>query len=710
MICAVCMAVFQSSQASGNHHKDFKDLEQAAKNGCRICHVFREYFLEGIEEGHVFRGYFLASIEGEGPRLKYDIKFDGSWRDHWRLEVYPDGENEHWIKGGGSPRVYIQVLPEDNGFPVGYSDFLDCVDNDLRVDPTKVRREFPVPRFIPDNTGHPEVAKTARHWFENCRCRKRGQQRRPVWYPPRLINVGQFEGGPAHLVERETQPLEGYYATLSHCWGESPDFITLTEDNLDEFRKCIPLDQLPASFRDAILTCQRIDIPYLWIDSLCILQSGEGAPSDWHYHVSGEMTKIYANCDLNIAIDVAENPHQGAFRSRDPTYLQDCLVWTYGGPGFGQHVSKARLPPQSVGSASHSGVFRCAIFQHQDFHVTREDLPLIKRAWVYQERLLSPRTLHFQADRIAWQCDHWSALTEYLHGDLAYANFDCLYQIQFNLTGDIVEKDPLHLFFDRVFQYSCCDLSHPTKDKLVAFAAIARHFSLFIGGEYCAGLFRSSMPLSLLWEASGRRSNEYRAPSWSWANIDGRIRDPAIFGFGYHINGRPEHEPELLAKVQNVSVELVDQTNPYGQVRSASISLSGPFAAWAELFGDLGETATLSLEPKEPASFWRPIGLQTGRGLFVDITLDDRSWSGPTSRLFFVAIATDASGPGSWEEPEQSKTGEICDPTRSTRECFCWGLLLQRLQDGMFQRVAMWQATYGLTESGGFKETTVTII
>jgi hypothetical protein len=35
--------------------------------------------------------------------------------------------------------------------------------------------------------------------------------------------------------------------------------------------------------------------------------------------------------------------------------------------------------------------------------------PLLKRAWVFQERLLSPRLLHFSFGELIWECRHVSA-------------------------------------------------------------------------------------------------------------------------------------------------------------------------------------------------------------------------------------------------------------------------------------------------------------
>ncbi|KAK8174976.1 hypothetical protein IWX90DRAFT_373819, partial [Phyllosticta citrichinensis] len=81
-----------------------------------------------------------------------------------------------------------------------------------------------------------------------------------------------------------------------------------------------PVEKLPKSFQDALAICNELGIKYLWIDSLCIIQSNEEANEDWLEHAR-LMADIYKNCSLNIAIDRASNPYQGAFVERIPMSL-----------------------------------------------------------------------------------------------------------------------------------------------------------------------------------------------------------------------------------------------------------------------------------------------------------------------------------------------------------------------------------------------------
>jgi len=74
------------------------------------------------------------------------------------------------------------------------------------------------------------------------------------------------------------------------------------------------------------------------------------------------------------------------------------------------------------------------------------------------------------------------------------------------------------------------------QDKLPAIAGIARYYQLLTNsqhGRYLTGLWEHSPLFLLLWHTtphwkfhfnpSNRKPRSYRAPSWSWASIDGRV-------------------------------------------------------------------------------------------------------------------------------------------------------------------------------------------
>lgn len=671
MLCAVCMSIFQTDAKQGLHHKNFQSLATAAKNGCRICLYLRS---------NLFSEH-LSHIE-------YQVRWENAWEFLWNIEFYDavSGPSINLDKSRSYSNwfLFVDVFSLRKP-PIGYEDFLALVVADQISEPTRVRTEFPPLREIPDNTGHQEVARLAKKWLQTCKdhhdC---GSASEDGWYPKRLIHVGDDQQSPRLIVSKDERP-EGCYAALSHCWGENPEFLVLTSDNLSNFCTEIQLQNLPASFRDAVITCRRIGIPYIWIDSLCILQSGLGSHEDWLSH-SEDMHLVYHNCALNISIDVSENPHGGAFRSRDPMYLQDCYVWT-----------PFRTPPKPSSESEHdvddskerSDLWNiCAIFTSDDFSWSRIDLPLSYRAWVFQERLLSPRTLHFVSDRISWECDRSRNLTEYLPGgvgDDVWNGFDCMAQNAFSVR----EKGDLFTYYlGLVSQYTDRRLSHPDEDKLVAFAAVARRCISWFGSDYCAGIFRSTMPQGLLWEMSsfGRlgRSKVYRAPSWSWASLDCRVRFDIL-----------EVEGTVLAVVDDVTVESVDPNNRFGQVKSASLTLTGPLVASDALVLKDANDEEFVAEGRFGRESYQDI--QTMLGHSFGITADTvafwedgerKAWLISQKNLYLLAVL---------ETSKRSHTH---------------GLLVQKNDDGTFTRAGNWEAGPGFVSkhaAGTCRFTTETI-
>ncbi|RGP81311.1 hypothetical protein FLONG3_455 [Fusarium longipes] len=678
MLCATCMSMFQSPATSGDHHQTSENLDRAATNGCRICNCLR-----------------LERILEEWRPLKYDFSFHNAWQFHGEILFRKDErlrplENQRW-------RVYIQVA-KSASIPLGYNEFLASVKDDLALNPSRVRLEFPPLRNIPDNTGHKDVLRLAKRWLETCQseygCHYKVNGTRKWWCPARLIDVGSDTRSPRLLISGQDD-IDGGYAALSHCWGEKPDFLMLSSDNLSEFRDAIKVSELPASFREAITTCRHLKIPFIWIDSLCIFQSGPTAQDDW-LNQSEEMHRVYEHCLLNISIDVSANPHQGAFRTRNPLYLQDCYLWTpfplfpqpYEPPptSYRDFVirKESTMNVEDVGETNDTpGMIAqhalCAIFTRQDFFNARQNLPINERAWVFQERLLSQRTLHFSTDRIAWECcckdtrrDRRSkTISEYLpdgSSDDITGNFDCLYQEDYSIMDVSTTKKYYHL----VGSYTARQLTFPDKDKLIAFASVARRCTSGLGNEYCAGVFRSIMPAGLLWRVSGkwcvRRPAAYRAPSWSWASVDSRV-----------FLGLSHDEGVTLAKVQDVEVELVDKHNRFGQVKGASLTITGPLIA------------SKLIDPRDlmTVAFELPVHFQTlpktGEEMNKILSGDD---------VFLLAILTDHEH-------------GMCVLTL--------GIVLQINADGVYRRIGFWESNKRYrpqmsNDGGAFDDTTITIV
>lgn len=99
--------------------------------------------------------------------------------------------------------------------------------------------------------------------------------------------------------------------TVSHRLGTA-EFTKLTEKVLQSFKLGISIEWLPKTFRDAVAIARWLDVHYLWIDSLCIIQ---GSEVDWSKE-AGLMSDVYQHAFCNIAATGARNSNGGLFFDR----------------------------------------------------------------------------------------------------------------------------------------------------------------------------------------------------------------------------------------------------------------------------------------------------------------------------------------------------------------------------------------------------------
>lgn len=85
-------------------------------------------------------------------------------------------------------------------------------------------------------------------------------------YPSRLLDIGF--GQQSLVILCSTEKLHSQdYVCLSHCWGDKKPFA-LNETTHDKLIAGLHLEDLPKTFQDAIMVARRLQIQYMWIDSL----------------------------------------------------------------------------------------------------------------------------------------------------------------------------------------------------------------------------------------------------------------------------------------------------------------------------------------------------------------------------------------------------------------------------------------------------------
>ncbi|KAN0115270.1 HET domain containing protein [Hyaloscypha variabilis] len=420
----------------------------------------------------------------------------------------------------------------------------------------------------------------AKFWLQSCinghaRCPKPSSH-----LPSRLLDLTE----PSRARVIETHDLrEVEYLTLSHCWGGA-NMLLLESSTANSLFSGVGLSTMPKTFRDAIHVTTRLGYNYLWIDSLCIMQD---SAEDWSRE-SRTMHQIYRHSVCTIAALAAFNGQEGCFIKRNPLQYRDCDLSTI-----------TELPLRIQGEY---------IRRHGDGGLQGSVLRLRKRGWVFQEDLLSPRTLYFGEDGIRWECLEMNRDEAHnpsgecgcgSHHDDPYLfkqDFAIL-ESKFSTIASIWE-DYYPSFHSKwwsiVEQYSQLSLTIPS-DKLVAINGPIRAIESRGSLTNLAGHWKEHLPLDLLWIAGlggmrpskCTRSEEHRAPSWSWASMDG----PVEFIWLYRMlevdeeKKRFKSEFELDAEVLHADVVLLDAGELFnGHEGCGSITLSAQMRklTWGE--------------------------------------------------------------------------------------------------------------------------------
>lgn len=351
--------------------------------------------------------------------------------------------------------------------------------------------------------------------------------------PDRVLSIGETNDDVRLYVSDGENEA---YVTLSHCWGGHLP-IMLNKANLASFQEGISFDALPKTFQDAVVYTRRLGFRYLWIDSLCIVQDDA---EDWRQQ-SAKMAGIYEHSSINLAATVAFDGRDGLFTPHRPSlagYITDgtthvpidsvtveTLESEQGKPG--RFVVKEWI------SAKHPGYF----FQGgPDVADT-----LAGRAWVYQERLLCSKVLHFGHSDLFWECNaevacQCGAWRHTLSRHL-YAQFP---KDMHTRTARILSEGDTKVLRYRwqriVTEFSCMAIMFES-DRLPAVAGVAKQLSSRCpdGLQYVMGVWKEFLFLHLLWHVppwevkpGGERWLHPRPPdaleramppSWTWASV-----------------------------------------------------------------------------------------------------------------------------------------------------------------------------------------------
>ncbi|SPO01872.1 uncharacterized protein DNG_04545 [Cephalotrichum gorgonifer] len=386
----------------------------------------------------------------------------------------------------------------------------------------------------------------AKTWLDRYRAEHKGcKDESQPWYPTRLLDL-EPGGRTIKLVITANVLPTGPYMTLSHRWSDER-YTKLESSTIGQLQKRIEVLHLPKSFQDAIRIARHLGVRYLWIDSLCIKQD-KGDLSDWMVE-SQKMSRVYSSACMNIS----------ATRSADGTEsLLDKSCWA------AKHPTQIQLD-NADGSPREYSIIDGDLWEDEI-----EQAPLNSRGWVFQERYLARRIVHFGVTQLGWECRQSRALGMLPHGLPASLGVPSSKR---RMIGSDAAAPSISSpgsgntkfaeeWSDLMNQYSRCEFTY-SKDKLVALEGTAANtLETRDNDAYAAGMWKSSALYDLPWWRDDNFRGQYpitstalRAPSWSWASVDGEVNFPLLHGSYSSLR-------ESYSAVKGISSETtVDNTN-----------------------------------------------------------------------------------------------------------------------------------------------------
>ena len=438
-------------------------------------------------------------------------------------------------------------------------------------------------------TDSDEAYELACNWIDECLGSSHRHCKSPKspLLPRRVVDVGVRDGVIRLL---ETNGARGKYLCLSHCWG-AQQIITTTKASKAAHEHEITLESLPQTFRDAVLFTRRFGIDYIWIDSLCIVQD-DG--DDWKTE-SAKMEAVYRNAHLTLAATSSSSGAAGFYR---PTPDYEVSGTSESGQSYSlffrekidHHIENIGNPPD---------------FSHQadDREIagrpTSARHPLLTRAWVFQERLLSTRVLHFGPYELFFECR--TGMQCECDG-IGYADSSETVAMPATkpLYDDTLGNHSLHrkvgdrlgyrddwaarLWRTMASSYTALGITHP-RDRLPAIGGLAKSMRALRASDYLAGLWRDSLADDLLWTVNanpvGARPSPRSAPTWSWASVAAPVLYHDEILFWHPDVWVLENSPSSKTKISRHLAEVVsctvrpDGVDEFGMMAGGTLEISG---------------------------------------------------------------------------------------------------------------------------------------
>jgi hypothetical protein len=367
--------------------------------------------------------------------------------------------------------------------------------------------------------------------------------------PTRVLDVS---GDQSFVTLVESSGQRGPYIALSHRWGGS-EVITTQLSTLEARKSGIPLNQLSKTFLDAVRITRRLNIRYLWIDSLCIIQDSR---TDWEREAS-KMADVYSNAYLTVAASSSHGSDDGCFPSWDNR--SKVVHVSADSVSSGMPIIANTAPMLDTRGNPSSPIWMCSkrfvwldgfcddkqstLYIHAEWMPSSikskprpyfiggfgrmydplQHEPLNSRGWTFQERLLSTRTVHYATDQMYWECEKAFFAEDGSAFDPKFFSLNTVISKQYTPPSErgfrqrgitsFIEGLPLPMqqpqgrwrggWLSHIESYSKRNLTKAT-DKLPALSGLANMIASRTGDQYFAGLWREHVIEDLHWRVYTR--------------------------------------------------------------------------------------------------------------------------------------------------------------------------------------------------------------
>ena len=367
--------------------------------------------------------------------------------------------------------------------------------------------------------------------------------------PSRLVDVSTLSTNTVRIVHRQDVPRdERRYIALSHCWG-STDFRKYNKSTKESFESIIPLDEMPKTFEDVFQLAHQLDIRYVWIDALCILQDDK---DDWERE-SSTMYQVYLRATLTVVASASWSSTEGLFRPAPSLRKSHCFLYE----------------KRDKGQTDDNCTFAWSERDSED--ATRHDNNIKwsrwgSRAWTLQEQALSSRIVYFTDTGLVFEekdvirgetsgvrlstTDESYHVDEWIRSRKGHGDGPII-----SLSSRGTQADLPTAWWTWVSEYTPRGLTN-ADDRATAILGLAQYLSRPAPNDddsidrpndenlidrpndttskprYLAGLWEQSLAESLLWYvqlgATARPLDPVRAPSWSWISVQGGIVNDSV--------------------------------------------------------------------------------------------------------------------------------------------------------------------------------------